>query len=137
MHAGTVVTHDFVLTNDGNVALRTLSVVGADLAAVTCTLGGSPVANPVPRLTVGASISCTGTFTFTQTNIEAGDASHTTQGTSVNTNPATTAAFTQQIPLAAVTVPNNPVLEAYIHYGSPACNMPAIERKCLRALLDG
>lgn len=122
--AGDTVKHTFVLTNDGNVALRDLAVGGYDLATVACVLGapaGTPVANPVPSLPVGGIITCEGDFTFTQPQIELGDATvvnanaHKTKAaSSLNTVPPSNAAFTQEITLAAVTVPNNPKLETFI-----------------------
>jgi hypothetical protein len=122
--AGDTVKHTFVLTNDGNVALRSLSVGGYDLATVTCVLGalpGTPVANPVPSLPVGGVITCEGDLTFTQPQIELGDATvantnpHKTKAaSSLNKVPPSNTAFTQDITLAAVSVPNNPKLQTFI-----------------------
>lgn len=130
--SGDSVMHSFVCNNTGNVALRALSITGLDLTAVNCSLGDpgtTPVANPLPRLEVGQVMSCTGNFTFSQLSIEQGNASHVTRATSVNINPSTAAAFSQQISLAGVTVPNLPQLTAGVHSGSPTCNMPTIERE--------
>lgn len=128
--AGTPVTHDFVIKNDGNVALRQLGVSGFSLSSVNCSRGdpaGAAVTNPVAILAVNEYLSCTGTFLFTEVEVEKGNAAHTTQAAAVNVVPLTNVAFTQGIQLAPVAVPNDPVLEAYIHIDT--CSMPQIERK--------
>jgi hypothetical protein len=130
-----------VLTNNGNVALRNLLVGGYDLATVACNEGspaGAPVANPVPSLPVNGIITCEGIFTFTQPKIELGDATatntnaHKTKAAStLNKVPPSNTAFTQDITLADVTVPNNPKLQTYIDLNT--CTFtgnPAKEREC-------
>jgi len=128
--AGTPVTHDFVIMNDGNVALRQLGVSGLSLSSVNCSRGNpatAAVTNPVARLAVNEHLSCTGTFLFTEAEVEKGNAAHTTQAVAANVVPSTNVAFTQGIQLASVTVPNDPTLEAYVH--TATCSMPQIERK--------
>jgi hypothetical protein len=124
------VTHTFTINNNGNVALRTLQVGGLDLATVSCLDGATPVANPIPRLAAGASVECSGVFTFIQSDIELGNAQHKTRATAINVVPATNIAYTHTINLAPITVPNTPHLEAFIHTNT--CNMPGIECECLR-----
>lgn len=80
------------------------------------------VSNPVPVLPVAEVLSCEGVYTFTQSVIELGDASvartssHKTRALSANVVPATSTAFTKDVVLADVTVPNFPMLSAFVHY---------------------
>lgn len=119
--AGESVTHKLVLTNNGNVALRQVAVGGINLTqGVSCSLGSpgnTPVPNPVPVLAVAAAISCEGTYTFSQPVIELGDAAaNFTRVASVNIVPSSSTPFSRDIQLAAVAVPNVPMLQAFIHH---------------------
>jgi hypothetical protein len=139
--AGDSVTHKLVLTNNGNVALRQLNVGGINLTqGVNCSLGDpgtTPVPNPVPVLAVGATISCEGIYTFSQPVIELGDATtNFTRVASVNIVPSSSTAFTRDIQLAAVTVPNFPMLSAFIHHTDTCVDGPGSpwrQRKCSSA----
>lgn len=135
--------HRFIITNDGNVALRQLNVGGLSLTqGVNCSIGdlASLVSNPVPVLAVGEVLSCVGVFTFTQEHIELGNAAgavvHTTRAASVNIVPGANTAFTKNITLADVTVPNNPMLHAFIHTSTCVDILPAPwkQRKWLQLL---
>jgi hypothetical protein len=131
--AGESVEHRFIITNDGNVALRQLYVGGLSLTqGVNCSIGdyGTPlVSNPVPVLGVGEDLSCVGVFTFTQDQIEQGNAVgpivHKTRAASVNIVPGINTGFTKDITLADVTVPNFPMLHAFIHISTCVDITPA------------
>jgi hypothetical protein len=122
-----------IITNDGNVALRQLNVGGLSLTqGVNCSIGdfaASLVSNPVPVLAVGEILSCVGIFTFTQDQIEQGNAAgatvHKTRAASVNIVPGVNTAFTKDITLANVTVPNFPMLHAFIHTSTCVDVLPA------------
>lgn len=63
---GQVIPYQITVTNDGNVPLTDVTVVDALIAGnLACTPG-----NPVASLAVGASISCTGSYTVTQADID-------------------------------------------------------------------
>ena len=64
-HAGDVVTYSFVVTNNGNVTLHGVSVADPKpgLSAVSC---------PSTSLAPTASITCTATYTVTQSDLDRG-----------------------------------------------------------------
>lgn len=141
-------THTIVLLNDGNVALRSLSIGALNLSSTTvnCSLGEAattltPVANPVPNLPVGGYLTCQSNYTFLQDVIELGDAHHVTRASAVNVVPSTSAAFTKVISLVPVAVPNNPSLAAYVHTDVAYCGdytlIPFKARECRLTHLDG
>jgi hypothetical protein len=93
------VTYTLELLNQGNVALRGLTLGGINLSGVSCSLG-----NPA-HLPVASSINCSAVFTFDQPNIEKGDALHATRVSALNLVPGTGgAAFVRNISMAPVLV---------------------------------
>jgi len=63
---GEVIPYTITVTNDGNVPLTNVTVTDSLIAGnMTCTPG-----NPVATLAVGATISCTGSYTVTQADID-------------------------------------------------------------------
>ncbi|MEU8388152.1 hypothetical protein [Micromonospora sp. NPDC048843] len=79
--AGDVVTYRFVVSNTGTTALSAVTVDETDFSgtgtpgAITC--GTPPVANGAVTLAVGASTTCTSTYTVTAADIEAGRITNT------------------------------------------------------------
>ena len=59
-----VINYTLVATNDGNVTLTNVSIVDPKLGTLTCT---QPVTLPP-----GATLSCTGSYTITQADLDAG-----------------------------------------------------------------
>jgi len=81
---GETVSYDYIITNTGNVTLTNALTVSDDrIASVTCP------ALPAGGLAPGASLTCTGTDTITQADIDAGSVTNTASGTdgSVTTPP--------------------------------------------------
>ena len=62
-NAGDVATYQYVVTNTGATSLNTLAVTDNKIAAVSC--GG------VTTLAIGASVTCTGSYTITQADVDA------------------------------------------------------------------
>ncbi|WP_162312931.1 DUF7507 domain-containing protein [Pseudoxanthomonas yeongjuensis] len=60
---GDTATYSYVVTNTGSTALTTLAVTDNRIATVSC--GG------ITSLAVGASVTCTGTYTVTQADVDA------------------------------------------------------------------
>ena len=91
--AGQAVTYDFDVTNTGNTTLKNLSVV--DTQSVPGETLTGPISCPVTSLAAAASVTCTGTYTVTSTDItngkvtDVGTASaQTTIGATVTSAPA-------------------------------------------------
>ncbi|WP_298335970.1 hypothetical protein [Ferrimicrobium sp.] len=85
--AGQSVTYDFDVTNTGNTTLNNLSV--ADTQSVPGEALTGPISCPVTSLAAGASVTCTGTYTVTSTDITNGKVSDAASATA--TDPAGTA----------------------------------------------
>ena len=68
-HVGQVINYTMVATNDGNVTLYDVSIVDPKLGALTC-------AQPT-TLAPGASLTCTGSHTVTQADLDAGNYNNT------------------------------------------------------------
>ncbi|WP_408951598.1 OmpA family protein [Lysobacter sp. Hz 25] len=60
---GDVVNYEYLVTNTGNLTITGLSVTDDRIATVTC---------PVTTLAPGASTTCTGSYTITQADLDAG-----------------------------------------------------------------
>jgi uncharacterized repeat protein (TIGR01451 family) len=60
---GDVVSYDYAVTNTGNVTISALTVIDDKIATVTC---------PVTTLAPQASTTCTGSYTITQADLDAG-----------------------------------------------------------------
>ena len=84
--AGDVITYTYLLTNSGNVALSGPFTVADDKATVTCPATVS--------LAVGASITCTASYTITAADVTAGSVTNlatasSADGTTSNQDSAT------------------------------------------------
>ena len=84
--AGVSLTYSYKVTNAGNVTLTAaVSVADNKIASVTCP------ALPAAGLVPGAFITCTGPYTTTQADVDAGGVSNTaTTASGSTTSPATT-----------------------------------------------
>jgi uncharacterized repeat protein (TIGR01451 family) len=80
--AGATIPYTFLVTNTGNVTLTSVKVTDAKVGAVSC---------PVTTLAPVASTTCTGTYTLTQADIDAGKVVNTAtaSGTPTTGNPVT------------------------------------------------
>jgi uncharacterized repeat protein (TIGR01451 family) len=89
---GDVLHYTLVATNDGNVTLNTVSIVDPTLGALTCT-------QPV-TLAPTASLTCTGTYTVVQGDIDAGrvDNTATVTGTPATGPPNVTDTAHESVP---------------------------------------
>ena len=67
---GAVITYTYTLTNTGNVTLTSPSITDTKVTGVTCP--GS--------IAVGASVTCTGNYTVTQADLDAGSISNQATG---------------------------------------------------------
>ena len=68
LNPGDVIDYTLAVKNIGTVGLVDIDVTDFSLPSVTC-----PGGNPIPSLAVGASEICTGTYTITQADIDAGE----------------------------------------------------------------
>jgi len=75
--AGDTISYSFQVENTGNVTLTNISVTDPLVAAITC-----PGGNPIPSLAVGMGETCTGTYTITQADINAGVRNNTASASS-------------------------------------------------------
>jgi hypothetical protein len=66
--AGDVINYSYVVTNNGNVALSSISVADDKVASVTCL---------VPVLAPGGSTTCSGSYTTTTADVTAGSVTNT------------------------------------------------------------
>src|SRR5207249_11781633 len=77
-HVGQVVSYTVTATNTGNTTLHNVTVSDAPaLDSFSCT-----PAIPVASLAPGAAVSCTGTHTITQADLDTGSLSDTASATS-------------------------------------------------------
>jgi uncharacterized repeat protein (TIGR01451 family)/fimbrial isopeptide formation D2 family protein len=91
---GTVLPYSYLVTNTGNITLTDPVTISDDrIAAVSCP------ALPAGGLAPGASVTCTGTYTVTQADLDAGSVTNiaTAQSGAVSSAPSTvTITGTQQ-----------------------------------------
>ncbi len=120
-----IIPFDFTVTNMGNITLTAPIMIsdpiidGQNLGGVTC---------PAPPLAVGASLTCTGSYRITQTDLDGGNVENT----------ATARINQPLIPVA----PGDPVAEVLTTppsvVGSPATQLPALTTtKTIAATSDG
>lgn len=85
---GGLVTYSFLVTNTGNVPLTSIAVSETTFSGT----GPPPVAScPATTLAAGASMTCTGTYTITQADVNAGHVTNTAEVTGTPpTGPAVT-----------------------------------------------
>ncbi len=100
--AGETIGYSFKLTNSGNLTLTTIAVSDPIVSPISC-----PSGNPVPSLAAGATETCTGSYTLTQADVDAGQKDNlaTASGQGPGGYPVTDD-DTATVPLAA----ENPVI---------------------------
>ena len=76
------IDYTFRVGNTGNVTLTNVSVTDPLVAPITC-----PSGNPIPSLAVGTNETCTGSYTVTQADIDAGTRDNTATADSDQTAP--------------------------------------------------
>jgi len=86
--AGTAITYTYAVTNTGDVPLAKVTVTDpmAGLSAINCSGSGS---NIIPSLAVGASETCTATYTTTAGDVKAGSISNTGTATGITATGST------------------------------------------------
>ncbi|MEZ4714191.1 MAG: hypothetical protein R3A44_43815 [Caldilineaceae bacterium] len=93
---GDTIDYTLIVTNTGNTTLHNVTITDSLLASLTCTPTlGSPLA-------VGAAMQCTGSYTLTQDDIDAGEVNNTATADSNESDPVEAK--------AKVTVPQAPNL---------------------------
>lgn len=112
--ADDVVVYNFTLLNDGNVALRGVSISAATgiLEDIICNSSGVPSV-----WEVGVAYECSGSHTVTQEEVEAGGFQH--QATLHAAR-----GFSEPLQLAAVVVNSVPSMQVTLSALSPVCNEP-------------
>ena len=106
--AGQVLHYSFVVTNTGNVTLSPVTVAETAFSGsgtppvITCPAGAASLAP-------GASVTCTGSYTVTQTDIDTGKVTNT--ATSTGTPPSGPPVTS---PPSTVTVPNVPAPSIHV-----------------------
>lgn len=88
--AGDTITYSFAVTNNGTVTMKDLKVNDAKLP-------GDAISCPATSIAAGETITCTGTYTITQADVDAGTADNTAtvsgtppSGTAVTSGPSDT-----------------------------------------------
>jgi hypothetical protein len=121
--AGTTLTYTFAVANTGNVKLRGLQLLVPAFAgnssddSIVCTYAATPnVWTAGSDLAANSSMSCSGSFSFSQDAIEAGHISPDVSAAAANR------AATVTSPLRSIAVPNNPTLAVTIDANS--CQAP-------------
>lgn len=114
--AGTAVYYTFYLRNTGNVTLASpysVSVVGNKIPSVDCSIAGSQIA-------VGGAVSCFGTYTTTQADVNAGSLTIQATATAFNGAQAVTSAQ------AASTIPVSAPITCYVYHRLATQSPPSI-----------
>jgi uncharacterized repeat protein (TIGR01451 family) len=105
--AGALVNYSLIAANDGNVTLTSVSITDPKLASINC-------AQPV-TLAPGSVITCTGTYTISQADLDAGfvtntaNAAGTFGSASVPANPASVTVSAAQNEHLSLTKTANPM----------------------------
>ncbi len=117
--AGTVIPYSYLVTNAGNVTLTSaISVTDNKIASVTCP------ALPAGGLAPNASITCTGTYTTGQADVDAGSVSNTasaksgstispTGGLTINAAQAPGLSITKSTTTTSFALPNTSITYSY------------------------
>ena len=96
---GDLISYDYVVTNTGNITLTSAVTVSDDrIASVTCP------ALPAGGLAPNASLTCTGTDTVTQADIDAGSITNTASAAAngVSSPPVSETVTADQLPALAI-----------------------------------
>jgi uncharacterized repeat protein (TIGR01451 family) len=94
--SGTVVTYSFKVSNTGTQPLSNV--------VVTDPLGGlSPISCPANSLAIGASITCTATYSTTSADVAHGTLTNTATATSTDSNGVTVGPSTSTVTIPAAT----------------------------------
>jgi uncharacterized repeat protein (TIGR01451 family) len=96
--AGTAVTYSFKVSNTGTEPLS--NVIVTDPLA-----GLSPISCPASTLALGASMTCTATYTTTSADVSHGTVMNTATATATDPNGATAGPSTSTVTIPAVTTP--------------------------------
>ncbi len=103
---GAVITYSLTAVNNGNVSLTNVTIVDSKLPSLICTQPAS--------LNPGAALTCTGSYTITQADLDAGSVTNSAGAsgkygsTSVNATPATVTIQAIQNPQLVITKSANP-----------------------------
>src|SRR5579862_3766816 len=73
--AGNTIAYQYLVTNTGTTTLTSVAVSDDHVAVVSCPSGG---------VAPGASVTCTGTYSATQADVDAGSVTNTATATAVN-----------------------------------------------------
>lgn len=71
---GDMINYTFMITNSGDVDLTNVAVTDPLVGTVTC-----PVGNPIPSLAPGADVTCTGSYSIMQSDIDNGVVNNTAE----------------------------------------------------------
>ena len=85
---GELINYTLTATNDGNVTLTGVTVVDTKASPLVCTIDTVPATSPF-ALAAGKAVVCTGNYTLTQTDIDAGKVDNTATADSDESDPAT------------------------------------------------
>ncbi len=84
---GSTIPYTFVVQNTGNVSLTSIAINDAKLSSYNC---------PVTTLAANASINCSGSYTLTQADIDAGEVSSSAEVVATSPSGATTSNTSNQ-----------------------------------------
>lgn len=82
--AGETIGYTFDVTNDSAIAVTNVIVTDPKVSPIVC-----PGGNPIPSLGAGASVQCTGSYTITQADVDAGLVDNTATANSDETEETT------------------------------------------------
>ncbi|MEE8525133.1 MAG: hypothetical protein V3T72_14445, partial [Thermoanaerobaculia bacterium] len=92
---GETISYSLAVTNTGNVTLNAISVTDPMVSAIDC--GGVTTLPQIATLAVGATATCTGTYTLAQADVDAGRKDNTAAADSDQTDPVSDV---ETVPLA-------------------------------------
>ena len=106
---GSTIAYTFVVTNTGNVTLNPVTVTDPKVGTLSC---------PTSTLTPGATTSCTGTYTLTATDVDAGHVANT--ATATGTPPAGVTPAPSATDSTDTVIPSNPAITVDKQAGTPS-----------------
>ncbi len=109
--AGDLLAYEIVATNTGNVTLHSVMVIDPKLASLSC--------NPAQEasLAPGATMTCTGTYTTTQGDVDAGKVDNTATAYSAETKPVNDSATVPAITGPALGIVKTATTASYARPG--------------------